>query len=109
MKNIFRIRLSGIAVNDVVNYDGGKNIIHFQREDLLSLGHILLCLACKSANATQTISKSLDFISSHYSSDLKTLIIYLLSKPSPVGHPNIDDVVSMISTRFIIENENLYK
>ena len=42
-----RLRISGVAILDVINFDGGKHVPQHQQEDLLSLGKLLLCLACK--------------------------------------------------------------
>jgi len=104
-----RIRINGLAVNDVVNFDPSKNNTHHQHEDLLSLGRLLLVLACKSLNAVQNLVKSVEYLTNRYSQDLKNLVVFLLSKPTSVNHhPTVDDIVPMIAGRMLIEADNLY-
>lgn len=105
----FRIRITGCGIHDVVNYDGGKNVTHYQHEDLLMLGHLLVCLACRSTSSVQNIPKSLEFISSHYSPDFKQLLVFLLTKPTSLHSPTVDDVLAMIAPRVMDEADNLYK
>eukprot|EP00027_Filamoeba_sp_ATCC50430_P018522 CAMPEP_0168565566 /NCGR_PEP_ID=MMETSP0413-20121227/13917_1 /TAXON_ID=136452 /ORGANISM="Filamoeba nolandi, Strain NC-AS-23-1" /LENGTH=657 /DNA_ID=CAMNT_0008597453 /DNA_START=148 /DNA_END=2121 /DNA_ORIENTATION=- len=102
-----RIRLSGVGIHDVVNFDGGKGLVQFQYEDLLSLGHLILCLACKSLGSLQNINKSIEFLGSRYSQDLKNLVVYLLSKPS-VNFPSLDDIVQMLSSRMLQQIDALH-
>ena len=42
-----RLRISGVGIFDIIHYDGGKNLLQHQFEDLFSLGKLILCLACK--------------------------------------------------------------
>ncbi|RHZ78795.1 hypothetical protein Glove_156g105 [Diversispora epigaea] len=95
-----RIRVNCCGILDMINYDGGKNIPHYQQDDLLNFGKLIISLACNSLSSVQN-PKSIDFISRHYSPDFKNVILYLLSKPSPTK--SIDDVVTMIGTRILHE------
>jgi hypothetical protein len=70
-----RIRINGVGVFDVINYESDKDPSHFQREDLLSLGKLILSLACKSPTAVNNLTESLEFIGTQYSPDLKNLVV----------------------------------
>ncbi|CAG8536238.1 2113_t:CDS:10 [Paraglomus brasilianum] len=96
-----RIRLNCCGIMDLLTYDGGKNLPHYQQEDLLSFGQLLVSLACHPHASNHNLQKSIDFISRQYSPDLKNVILYLLSNPSPVK--SIDDVVAMIGPRLLHE------
>jgi len=99
-----RIRLNCCGMFDLLKYDGGKNYLHYQQEDLLHFGQLIVSLACGSNVAIQNLSTSIDYISRHHSLDLKSVILYLLSKPSPMK--NIDDILSMAGPRVLQELDN---
>jgi len=99
-----RIRLNCCGMFDLLKYDGGKNYLHYQQEDLLHFGQLIVSLACGSNVAIQNLSSSIDYISRHHSLDLKSVILYLLSKPSPMK--NIDDILSMTGSRVLQELDN---
>ena len=100
-----------------------------QHEDLFALGNLILCLACKvgvsffpffsfsfppsrflqSMSAMQNLQKSLEFVASHYSSDLKNLLVDLFSKPIRMPHAMMDEVFSKYAFRFVREIEHLHK
>ncbi|KAI9360054.1 kinase-like domain-containing protein [Zopfochytrium polystomum] len=95
------VRLNCCGVHDMISYDGRKTHQHFQQDDLVQLGHLILSLACGSITAVHSLQKSLDFISRQCSQDLKAVVMYLLSKPA--GFKTIDDVISMIGPRILHE------
>jgi len=99
-----RIRLNCCGMFDLLKYDGGKNYLHYQQEDLLHFGQLIVSLACGSNVAIQNLSSSIDYISRHHSLDLKSVILYLLSKPNPMK--NIDDILSMTGPRVLQELDN---
>ncbi|CAG8558510.1 17127_t:CDS:10 [Acaulospora morrowiae] len=101
-----RIRINCCGILDMLNFDGGKNIPHYQQEDLLNFGQLIISLACNSLSSVHNLPKSIEFVSRQYSSDLKNVILYLLSKPSPMK--SIDDVVTMIGTRILSEVNNVH-
>ncbi|KAJ3127746.1 PAB-dependent poly(A)-specific ribonuclease subunit 3 [Nowakowskiella sp. JEL0407] len=101
-----RIRLNCCGIFDMINYDGGKNILHYQQEDLLHFGQLILALSCGSLTAVHNITKSLEYVSRQYTSDLKNVLLYLLSKPSQ--HKSIDDVIAMIGPRILQEINNAH-
>eukprot|EP00118_Oscarella_pearsei_P013142 m.101879 g.101879 ORF g.101879 m.101879 type:complete len:633 (+) comp37148_c0_seq18:83-1981(+) len=105
-----RLRLSCVGVMDVLTFhlsqNSGPLMGHYQHEDLMSLGRILLALACNSLAASQRdqLHKSLEVISLHYSVDLKNLIVSLLSSQQSMR--TIADIMPMIGARFYTQIEN---
>jgi len=72
---------------------------------MLSLGNVVITLACNSLNALQNIPKALDYISRHMSPELKNVVMFLLSKPSPMKA--IEDVFPLMGMRVITEMDSL--
>ncbi|RWS10825.1 PAB-dependent poly(A)-specific ribonuclease subunit 3-like protein [Dinothrombium tinctorium] len=117
-----RLRLSSVAVVDVVAHETFLQdlqrcnhkilITHYQQEDLLAFGKLCLALACNSLSAVKRENwhQSLDLISRHYSGDLRSLIVYLLSvKSSTVSPKNINDIMPMIGARFYAQLDLAYQ
>lgn len=93
-----RLRLNCCGMFDVLTHESFSGHHHhtssssspaatsqFQQEDLFSLGKICLALACNSSQSVkrdQWVS-SLEIVARHYSSDLRTLIVTLLSVKGP--------------------------
>ena len=77
-----RLRLSCVGLLDIVEYENGANnsatVARHQQDDLLSLGRILLALACNSslvAIQRENVQKALETVAMNYSSDVKNLIL----------------------------------
>lgn len=77
-----RLRLSCAAVPDVVTYDGNAAnpltlILHYQQEDLIALGKLVLALACRNLLAVHrdNIQASLELVARSYSNDLRNFIL----------------------------------
>ncbi|XP_065349432.1 PAN2-PAN3 deadenylation complex subunit PAN3 isoform X1 [Cloeon dipterum] len=100
--NVPRLRLSFCGIPDVVMFDAAANMsmasVH-QQEDLLALGRLVLALACKSmlAPKRENIQTSLELVARSYSSDLRNLIVYLLSNAT---RRSVSDLMPMIGARF---------
>ena len=97
-----RLRINACGVFDAAHFDPSKIAIQ-QLDDLVSLGKLIMCLACRSAAAAQNVQRSLDSISNAYSGDLKNLVIFLLSKGGGGYAPTIEDVISRISMRISMQ------
>ncbi|XP_046996275.1 PAN2-PAN3 deadenylation complex subunit PAN3 isoform X1 [Schistocerca americana] len=103
-----RLRLSCLAIADVLSFDPTATnplhlIPHYQQEDLTALGKLVLALGCRSLMAIQreNIQTSLDLVTRTYSSDLRNLIMYLLSSQQQQQQPrNVTDLMPMIGARF---------
>lgn len=99
-----RLRLSCVAIPDVVTFDGNAAnplslIPHYQQEDLIALGKLVLALACRSLLAVHrdNMQASLELVARSYSTDLRNLILYLLSNQA---RRSVTDLMPMIGARF---------
>ncbi|XP_014242233.1 PAN2-PAN3 deadenylation complex subunit PAN3 isoform X1 [Cimex lectularius] len=99
-----RLRLSSPGIMDVVTFDGSLSnplslIPHYQQEDLTALGKLVLALACRSLIAVQreNLQTSLDLMSRTYSTDLRNLVIYLLSSKTM---RSVVDLMPIIGARY---------
>ncbi|CAD1472267.1 unnamed protein product, partial [Heterotrigona itama] len=99
-----RLRLSCVAIPDVVTFDGNTAnplslIPHYQQEDLIALGKLVLALACRSLLAVHrdNMQASLELVARSYSTDLRNLILYLLSNQT---RRSVTDLMPMIGARF---------
>jgi len=100
-----RLLLNCSGIFDVLTYDPNSNnpmtaMSLYQQEDLVSLGRIVLALACNSFVAIQreNVQQSMELVASNYSSDLKSLIMYLLTNPSRIK--SVNDLMPRVGARF---------
>ncbi|KAI8907247.1 kinase-like domain-containing protein [Gorgonomyces haynaldii] len=96
-----RVRLNCIGLLDILSHDSTKPLVHLQHEDLWNFGQMILVLSCGSFSALHNMQISMDFVTRNYSNDLKSVILYLLS--SPTNFKTIDDVVTMIAPKMLVE------
>jgi hypothetical protein len=71
----------------------------------LSLGKLILTLACKSTSAVANVHKSLEYVAAHYSPELVDFLRFTLV--SPINYPTIDELCKVLSTRMLREMEYL--
>eukprot|EP00092_Neocalanus_flemingeri_P018699 GFUD01020252.1.p1 GENE.GFUD01020252.1~~GFUD01020252.1.p1 ORF type:complete len:676 (-),score=192.43 GFUD01020252.1:658-2685(-) len=102
-KNRLLVNCGGIF--DVLTYDPNSSnpmaaMAVYQQEDLVSLGRIVLALSCNSFIAIQreNLQQSMELVTSNYSTDLRNLIMYLLTNPQRVK--SVNDLMPMIGARF---------
>lgn len=101
-----RVRINGVGVADSVHFDPPKIALQ-QMDDLVSLGKLIICLACKSAAAAQNVQRSLEYIGAHFSADLKNIVILLLSTKATTGYaPSIEDVMLRLASRLAVQMDN---
>ncbi|CAH1776344.1 unnamed protein product [Owenia fusiformis] len=100
-----RLRLNCVGIFDVLSFDATQAnplalMPHCQQEDLVSLGKVVLALACNSVIGIQRehIQTSINLVARNYSVDLKNLILYLLSNQN--RNKNVNDIMPMIGARF---------
>jgi len=101
----FRLLLNCSGIFDVLTYDPNSSnpmaaMAVYQQEDLVSLGRIVLALACNSFLAIQreNVQQSMELVTSNYSSDLRNLIMYLLTNSQRVK--SVNDLMPMVGARF---------
>eukprot|EP00051_Salpingoeca_urceolata_P000949 m.37506 g.37506 ORF g.37506 m.37506 type:complete len:626 (+) comp11108_c0_seq2:145-2022(+) len=105
-----RVLLGSVCLFDVVDFESEQasaaTMSHFQQEDLVALGRIVLALACgtMAALSRDAISQSLAHVHACYSEDVYNIIRYLLGPPPP-GRvlKAVNDLMPMIGARFYSE------
>jgi len=101
-----RLRLNCVGVLDILSTESEANnkalVSHYQQEDLVALGKLILALACYSIEAVQreNIHNSLEFLTRNYSNDLKTLVLHLVSSQVTSNAHSINEVMPVIGARF---------
>lgn len=108
-----RLRLSSCGIADVVLFEqslaSSKDsqaalkamTLQYQQEDLMMFGQLCLSLACNTLITKQDKwAASLDVVNRHYSPDLRSLILTLLSVKGSAQTRNINDIMPMIGARF---------
>ncbi|KAM4700355.1 PAN2-PAN3 deadenylation complex subunit PAN3 [Discoglossus pictus] len=100
-----RLRVNCVGIFDVLTYDGSQNnpmalMPQYQQADLISLGKVVLALACNSLAGIQreNLQKAMELVTINYSSDLKNLILYLLTDQNRLR--SVNDIMPMIGARF---------
>nr|XP_029482238.1 PAN2-PAN3 deadenylation complex subunit PAN3 isoform X2 [Oncorhynchus nerka] len=100
-----RLRVNCVGVFDVLTFDNSQTnhvtlMPQYQQADLISLGKVVLALACNSLSGIQreNLQKAMELVSINYSSDLKNLILYLLTEQSRLR--SVNDIMPMIGARF---------
>ncbi|XP_071400126.1 PAN2-PAN3 deadenylation complex subunit PAN3 [Centroberyx affinis] len=100
-----RLRVNCVGVFDVLTFDNSQTnhlalMPQYQQADLISLGKVVLALACNSLAGIQreNLQKAMELVSINYSSDLKNLILYLLTEQSRLR--SVNDIMPMIGARF---------
>ncbi|XP_053268690.1 PAN2-PAN3 deadenylation complex subunit PAN3 isoform X1 [Pleuronectes platessa] len=100
-----RLRVNCVGVFDVLTFDSSQTnhlalMPQYQQADLVSLGKVVLALACNSLAGIQreNLQKAMELVSINYSSDLKNLILYLLTEQSRMR--SVNDIMPMIGARF---------
>ncbi|XP_053564457.1 PAN2-PAN3 deadenylation complex subunit PAN3 isoform X2 [Bombina bombina] len=100
-----RLRVNGVGIFDVLTYDSSQNnpmalMPQYQQADLISLGKVVLALACNSLAGIHrdNLQKAMELVTINYSSDLKNLILYLLTEQNRLR--SVNDIMPMIGARF---------
>lgn len=98
-----RLKVNCVGIFDVLTFDQNNPlamISHYQQEDLVSLGKVVLVLACNSVQSIQrhNIQASMELVARNYSSDLKNLILYLITNQPRAR--SVNDIMPMIGARF---------
>ncbi|XP_069129497.1 PAN2-PAN3 deadenylation complex subunit pan3-like isoform X1 [Argopecten irradians] len=100
-----RLRLNCVGILDVLTFDSTNGnpmavMPHYQQDDLLFMGRVVLALACNTVMAIQrdSFQNSMELIARNYSADLKNLFLYLLANQTRPR--SINDIMPMIGARF---------
>ncbi|KAI5783600.1 zinc finger CCCH type domain-containing protein [Geopyxis carbonaria] len=74
-----RIRLNCCGMLDVIRPDTQRTLQESQQDDFISLGRMMLAIACSNPLAIHTYPKSIEYIGKQYSTHLRDTIFYLCS------------------------------
>ncbi|KAI0270721.1 hypothetical protein BC834DRAFT_862895 [Gloeopeniophorella convolvens] len=108
-----RIRVGSCGLADVLTYSPstparvpGTPVPAAQiQEDLVMFGKLIMALCCNNVAATSNFAKSLEVVTQHYSTDLKNVALFCLSKPG--AHKHIGQLFDMIGSRLLTEMDDL--
>jgi len=106
-----RVHLNCVGVLDAIRHDPSCPVAEYQKQDLVSLGRLILALANGSLTALSDISKAMDrafpAVGGPFSGDLKNLAMLLLTKPGQRhAYPSIHDVLALIHTHSMVQFEH---
>ncbi|VDC07257.1 unnamed protein product [Peniophora sp. CBMAI 1063] len=94
-----RVRVSAVGVADVLGYGTPAHTAAAQQDDLAMLGRLMLTLCTGSVNAVQNMPKTIEFVGKHYSGDVKTVALFLLSGQQK----HVGQVFEMLGSRLLDE------
>ena len=100
-----RIRINGVGIIDVLEYDTQKSVAELQREDLFSLGRLILSLANRCVVTNASVPLSLEGLRQHYSPEMNSFVTVLISNTHSVS---IRDIVTMISSHLMDALQHQY-
>lgn len=63
-------------------YDMPADLTQMQQDDLTMLGALIMQLCTGSMSSMHNIQKAVESIGRNYSADLKSVVLFLLSKPA---------------------------
>jgi len=108
-----RIRLMCVGAMDMItSATTSKNSQERQWADLTGLGRVLLEVMCHNIAAWQpaNLAKSLEFVGTQYSEELKHFILLVLSPPQGSPPPTVFELSTtpLFAARLLSECDNLY-
>ena len=78
-----RVRIGSCGVVDVLTHDLHSDISFMQQDDLTMFGALIFMLCCSNLGAMNNLQKAIDHLGRHYSADLKSVALFLISKGGP--------------------------
>lgn len=79
-----RLRISSCGLFDIMTYDSHHPVVPMQQEDLLMFAGLLIALCTVNAAVPPTNERqAMETISRLYSPDLKSVILFLMTKAPP--------------------------
>lgn len=95
-----RVRLGAVGLEEALKNAGApSDVTAAQRNDLASLGTLILTLAC----AARDVPPSLDFMAAHYSRDLSRIVAGLLAAPTGAGFSGWRPLIAALGDRVFSE------
>ena len=93
---------------DIISFENGRSIEQLQQDDLFHFGQLILALACGTMLASHNMTRSMEFVSSKFSPDIKNVLIYLLYNPTQ--YKNIQECTLLLGKRIfgVLDDIQLY-
>lgn len=88
-------------------YDARQDIAVLQQEDLAMFGRLVFALCCNNLAATNNVPKALEVLGRQYSSDMKNVALFLISKPGPHKVRDSRNRAQWISISFVQLAQNI--
>ena len=95
-----RIRLSGCAVMDVIQYESQAPLLQLQRQDLVNFGLVILSVGANLADAASNFARAMDHFKRYYKPDLQNAVVWLYSAMQNQDK-TIDQFIIHISSQII--------
>ncbi|KAH9893951.1 kinase-like domain-containing protein [Cubamyces lactineus] len=96
-----RVRLGSCGIVDVLMHDMPAEISFLQQDDLTMLGGLIIQLCSGTMSAMNHLQKAVEALGRNYSSDLKSVVLFLISKPGT--HKTVGQLFDMIGSRLLTE------
>jgi PAB-dependent poly(A)-specific ribonuclease subunit 3 len=99
------------------------DVLMLQQEDLVAFGRLIIMLCCANPHSVSNLSKAMEIIGRHYSSDVKNVVLFLITKPTPhkarsfllmialnlCGMQSISQLFDMLGSRLLTEMDEMQK
>lgn len=96
-----RVRLNACAIIDVVQFEAQRPIVELQRQDLVSLGQLIVTLGANSPTVMHNPAKSMEHFTRSYTPQLKNSVFWLLNGMQKDQERNIDIFITGISSQLM--------
>ena len=95
-----RVRLSGCAVLDVIQFENATPLPQLQRQDLVNLGLTILSVGANVADASQNFARAMDQFKRFYKPELQTAVVWLYSAQQHQDR-TIDQFIILIAPQMV--------
>ncbi|KAE9379831.1 hypothetical protein N431DRAFT_432215 [Stipitochalara longipes BDJ] len=96
-----RVRLSGCAVLDVVQFEANRPIHELQQEDFIHFGRLILSIATNNQHISVNAKISVEQLLRAYTPDFRSAVIWLLTPAHAPNTKNINDFLASISSHLV--------
>jgi PAB-dependent poly(A)-specific ribonuclease subunit 3 len=97
-----RLRLNCCGLLDALQMPHTKSLQALQYDDVLGCGQLVLCLCLQTTNAAADVSRALNFVGDHFSTELKTFLgrMVLRSNQPPTSHELVQAMSAQLLNEF---------
>lgn len=96
-----RIRLNACSIMDVVQYEAQRSVTDLQRQDLVSLGQLIITLGANSPSVMGNPTRAMEHFTRAYTPQLKNSVFWLLNGMQKDQERNIDIFITGISSQLM--------